>query len=147
MRVLQLFLVASVVLFSACVYGGGKSEQGAYGGVTKESLMGREFVLVAVDGAPLALKQYKAPTLAFDKDFRAVGSVCNVFNGAATLEKSTVKAEHMISTRMFCTEQPLNDIEFLFFTMMQKGAEVQLDAATLTLRQGEHTLEYKQAGK
>lgn len=146
MKIFQLFLVFSLVVFAGCAYGGGKG-QGVSGGLTKDALIGQTFVLATVDGTPLVLKEYKAPTLAFDKDFRASGSVCNVFNGAVTLERDILKAGPMISTRMFCTEPPLNDVEFLFFTMMEQGAEVRLEGSTLTLRQGGHTLEYRQADK
>ena len=107
-------------------------------------MAGKSFVLETMNGRSFSPEDYKKPTLNFSDDLRIFGQICNVFNGAATIEDGILKAEHMISTRMFCTNPQLNELEMTFFTMMGKGAEIVLQGDAISLRHGDTLLIYKQ---
>lgn len=83
----------------------------------------------------------RRPRIEFNEGMRINGVVCNNFNGKATLEKNILKAR-AASTMMFCSGE-LNTVEHTLFTALEKGAELQLQGETLTLKEGKNTFIYK----
>ena len=147
MKLLQVFYLAGLILLVGCVQNTGTStvpkNLDGQANVNMASLIGQKFEMVELDGKPVVLQGYKLPTLSFGADARIFGQVCNVFNGSAKIEKGILKADGMISTRMFCSDPKLNELEFLFFNMANEGAEINIMGNELSLEQGERVLRYK----
>jgi len=95
-----------------------------------------------VDGK--AFSGQKVPSLEFDELFNVYGVICNRFTGQGELaENGLFFIRRMFSTRMFCHEQELNQLEQLFGQMMLEGAVLNLQGDILSLRQGGRELRYK----
>lgn len=114
------------------------------GEVGWDDLRHRRFVLVGMDGAAFPEVE-REPDIEFNEDGSVTGRTCNQFHGQGVLENGILRIERMAGTRMFCVQPELNQLENLFSAMMQEGAEVLLDDAGLTLKQGGHELVYKRA--
>lgn len=91
--------------------------------LTKEDLIGRYFVLNAVNGKPVTFSPTQ-PELMFGKNMILAGGMCNRFHGSATLDGNVLKAPELASTMMLC-EPALNDLEQQFFQMMRDGVTLE----------------------
>ena len=108
----------------------------------RADLLNRHFELVSVDGKAFTSTTSRKPNLEFTEGFRISGGICNRFTGQAELTGNTITAKNMASTRMFCPDDALNQLEQMFSAMLMHGASLDLTGTTLTLQQGGHTLVY-----
>lgn len=86
---------------------------------------GKQAVTSPVQGTTL--------TATFTADQVSGSSGCNTYNGAYTLDGTTVKIGPLASTRMACA-QPVMDQEAAFLTALQAATTVEPSGANVTLR-------------
>jgi heat shock protein HslJ len=134
---LAILLFAAIAAFppSAC------ADDPASRHARPEELMHRRFILVSANGAPFRVKGH-APEISFDGDFRVSGAVCNRFTGRGKMDAGVLTAGGMISTRMFCPDAALNELENDLMRMLEGGAEIVFNGGGLILRAGGATLEF-----
>jgi Heat shock protein len=96
------------------------------------SLLHRRFLLLTVNGVSFAEKE-KRPSLEFNEGFRISGGICNRFTGMAEFANGMLTAKQLASTKMFCTDQDLNELETNFALLLEKGASLNFDGQKLTL--------------
>ena len=131
-----LFLPLALFLsLAACAAGNSAA-------LTAGDLQHRRFELVTMNGDPLFAQNDTSLELSFGENMHVSGKACNRFVGTATIEDNKLVMRNAASTRMFCAESKLNELEMILFAMLQKGAEVTLDKETLTLEGNGHTLVY-----
>ena len=132
------FLFLPLALFlslAACVKGNSAT-------LSAEDLQHRRFELVTMNGEPLFAQNDTSLELSFGANMHVSGKACNRFVGTAAIEGGKLVMRNAASTRMFCAESKLNELEMILFAMFQSGAEVTLDKETLTLEGNGHTLVY-----
>jgi len=110
--------------------------------LTANDLVHRRFELVTMNGDPVSEQNDTSLELSFGENMRVSGKACNRFAGTATLDKGVLTMRNAASTRMFCAESRLNELETILFAMFEKGAEAALDKDTLTLKGNGHVLVY-----
>lgn len=133
----MLLCAALTVLTMACEkrLGGGHA-------VTQQDLLHHRFVLVSFNGKDFSAKN-RVPFIEFNKGMRVSGVVCNRFTGKGLLDGSVLTVEQMISTRRFCSDPDLNELENLLTWMLSGGMELRLYEQHLFLRQDGYELLYK----
>ena len=109
--------------------------------ITAETLVGKSFTLVSVNGEKFSGEQ--VPTLAFGADMAVSGQVCNRFNGSGELVDGLLKVGPLAATRMACPPGPLGQLEQDIFVLLGSPVVVSLDGSVLTLNQGDTTLVYE----
>ncbi|MCL1916318.1 MAG: META domain-containing protein [Desulfovibrionaceae bacterium] len=110
--------------------------------ITQEDLLHHRFVLVSSDGKNFSAKE-RIPAIEFNEGLRVSGVVCNRFTGQGRLAGNLLTVEQLASTKMFCADPDLNELESLLTRMLSEGAELCLEGADLAIRQGGHELLYK----
>lgn len=99
----------------------------------KEALLAQhKFSIASVNGTPFVSMQDRSQFVQFDKDMQLTGQICNTFSGPATLKGELLQVSTMTSTNMLCSDE-VNALEGAFFTILQQGAVVTVEAETLTL--------------
>ncbi|MCT2387364.1 META domain-containing protein [Erwinia pyrifoliae] len=106
-------------------------------------LANRMFVLSAVDGNAVTLRDGIKPGIGFNAGLKVSGVMCNRFFGQGKLEKGQLKVPQLASTRMMCNDPLLNQWEQTLSTVLMNGAAVKVTAQSLTLTGSGHSLEYK----
>ena len=102
--------------------------------VTYAQLHNTQFKLQTVNGqAVTGINEEKQPRIAFDGKDHLNGMMCNGFFGAYTLENNVLKSQ-VTSTLMLCVKEDLNRAEQSLFKLLSEGAQIQLTADTLTLK-------------
>lgn len=96
-------------------------------------LLHRRFLLLTMNGTSFAEKE-KRPSLEFNEGFRISGGICNRFTGMAELANGKLTAKQLASTKMFCTDQELNELETNFALLLANGASLDFDGQKLILR-------------
>jgi len=102
-------------------------------------LLHHNFNLTSVNGLPFPTSG-QPPRIEFNQGFRVSGQVCNTFSGFGSLTDNVLLVTEMVSTRMLCADQNLNNLENLIITMLQNGVLLHQQATTLTLSRGEDVL-------
>ena len=64
---------------------------------------------------------------------------CNQFSSTATLSEATIAFTPIISTKMACADNSLNNQETAYLTALQSAATWKLDGASLTLSDAQGT--------
>lgn len=113
-------------------------------GVKEADLTHRRFVLETVDGVPFR-SSFRTPEIEFGEHSRVFGQVCNRFTGQGEFAGNLLTARALASTRMFCSDEALNKLEWDFSEMLQNGVKITLTEDTLTLSGNGRTLVYKAA--
>ncbi|WP_099350007.1 META domain-containing protein [Erwinia amylovora] len=134
MKKSSLLLLAAVAV-SGCGGSAAQSDSGL--------LANRMFVLSAVDGKAVALRDGIKPGISFDAGLKVSGVMCNRFFGQGKLESGQLKVPQLASTRMMCSDPLLNQWEQTLSTVLINGAAVKVTAQSLTLTGSGHSLEYK----
>lgn len=142
----RILLFAIVVLGLSIVTGCTAAQQNsgqppATAQLTPQDLLHHRFELTAINGVEFT-KTERIPTIEFNEGMRVSGQTCNRFMGNGVLKDSTLTISQMASTMMLCADPTLNELERDFSRMMQAGAEIQLENATLTLRRDDYVLTY-----
>ncbi|CAO96920.1 META domain-containing protein [Erwinia tasmaniensis] len=106
-------------------------------------LANRMFVLSAVDGKAVTLREGIRPGISFDAGLKVSGVMCNRFFGQGTLEQGQLKVPQMASTRMMCSDPQLNEWEQILNSVLMNGAAVKVSKQTLMLTGSGHSLEYQ----
>ena len=129
--------VVLAALTIACVknYGGNST-------ITQQDLLHHRFVLVSSDGKDFSTKE-RVPSIEFNEGMHISGAACNRFTGQGRLVGNMLTVEQLASTKMFCVDPDLNELESLLVRMLSQGAELRLDGQNLVIRQGGHELLYK----
>lgn len=103
------------------------------------SLIGKKFTLSSLNGEKIT-NVAGVYTLSFEEEI-LYAKLCNNMNGKYTLESNTLKAPALMSTLMYCMEpKGLMDAEDTFSAILSEGAEISLEANTLTLKGDKGTL-------
>lgn len=136
-----LFIVILLLGLTAATAGCEKQAANQAHTPAMEDLIHHNYVLVSVDGQAYA-NQERVPHISFNQGFNISGAVCNRFTGQGELVDGIVYLRNAASTKMFCVEEGLNQLETLFHEMLQKGASITLEDQRLTMSQGNHTLVY-----
>lgn len=119
-------LIASLLGISAC------SEEQQAAKDVRDMLAGQKFVIVSLDGTSFPSLQDQSLYVQFDSTLKLSGHVCNEFSGASSFKNSVLQVPRLDSTNMLCSDE-INGLERVLFTLLQNGAEVTLEAETLTL--------------
>ena len=127
------------VALSACAAQRRDADE-SVGGLTLESLAGRVYYLVSMDGR--SFEGGNAPELDFTREGRVAGRACNRFSGEAKLVNGTLTAKNAAITRMACFQPFLNELEQILFDMLQNGVQIRMDGNRLTLARDGHALAY-----
>lgn len=106
-------------------------------------LANRMFVLSAVDGKAVTLREGIRPGISFDAGLKVSGVMCNRFFGQGKLEQGQLKVPQMASTRMMCSDPQLNEWEQILNSVLMNGAAVNVSKQTLMLTGSGHSLEYQ----
>lgn len=145
MKKTMTLMAMTAVLLSACATSNQEpAQQSPSSGksVNYSQLQHHNFNLETFNGKNVAKgNSFRQPRIEFNEGNTINGVVCNNFNGQATLEKNILKAR-AASTMMFCSGE-LNEMEHALFTALEKGAAIQLQGDTLTLKEGNNTFVYK----
>lgn len=107
----------------------------------KKALIHHNFVLASVNGKPYAHERM-TPSIAFNEGLHVSGAVCNRYSGQGELNGNILTVKQMVSTKMFCPEQELNDLERAFALLLINGAAVRLEGQKLFLSSEEYKLEF-----
>ena len=110
--------------------------------ISRQNLLHHRFVLVSSDGKNFSAKE-RVPSIEFNEGLHVSGAVCNRFAGQGRLVGNVLFVEQLASTKMFCMDPDLNELEDLLVRMLSAGAELRLDGQSLVVRQGGHELLYK----
>jgi putative lipoprotein len=79
-------------------------------------------------------------TLVLDANGQASGNAgCNQFSSTATLTDATIAFTPIISTKMACADNSLNNQETAYLTALQSAAAWKLDGASLTISDAQNT--------
>ena len=105
-----------------------------------KDLLHRSFVLASIDDKPFTGE--KVPTLEFNEGFRVSGAVCNRYVGQAELKDNTLTVPNMASTKMFCNDKVLDELESSISRMLVTGAKVSLENNVLTLEDSSQKLTF-----
>ena len=132
-----IFCTALAVLTVACW----KNPGGGYA-ITQQDLLHHRFILVASAGKDFSAKE-RVPYIEFNEGLRVSGAVCNQFTGQGRLAGNVLTVEQLVSTKMFCMDPDLNELEHLLARMLSEGVELRFDGPNLMIRQGGHELLYK----
>lgn len=119
---------------------------GESSGLTKEFLMNQRFVLIQIDDAAYTASSDQgipAPTLEFDGDFMVSGRICNTFRGGGELVDGVLTVKILATTKMLCGDPNLNQLETIFFQMLEGGAELTMNGDRLYMKKGGSTLIFK----
>lgn len=130
-------LAVGITLLAGCVHT-------ASDALSPQALEHRRYVLESVDGKPIASTQRQLD-ISFGEKLHVAGSMCNRFMGQGKLDGNVLKVEGMASTRMLCAEPELNQLDNVISEMLNNGAAVDVQPRSLTLKNSQHTLIYKQA--
>lgn len=106
-------------------------------------LANRMFVLSAVDGKAVTLREGIKPGINFDAGLKVSGVMCNRFFGQGKLEQGLLKVPQMASTQMMCSDRQLNQWEQILSSVLMNGAAVKVTEQTLVLTGSGHSLEYQ----
>lgn len=98
----------------------------------QNALLHRNFLLLTANGKSFEDKE-KRPNLEFNEGFRIAGGICNRFTGMAELKDGVLTAKQLASTKMFCTDQDLNELEADFGRLLEGGAKLEFSGNRLTL--------------
>lgn len=126
-------LALGIALLAGCA-------QSASDALSSKDLEHRRYVLESVDGKPLTASQRQLD-ISFGENLHVAGSMCNRFMG----QGKVLKVDGMASTRMLCAEPELNQLDNLIGELLTTGATVDVKPQSLTLKNPQHTLVYKQA--
>ena len=135
-KYIVIFCAALAALMAAC----GKKPGGDHA-IARQDLLHRRFVLVSSDGKNFSARE-RVPSIEFNEGLRISGAVCNRFAGQGRLAGNVLFVEQLASTKMFCMDPDLNELEDLLARMLSGGAELRFDGRNLVIRQGEHELLY-----
>ena len=117
------------------------SGPGSSVGLTESFLINQKFVLRKINEADFSgTSALPAPKLEFGEGFMVYGRVCNNFRGQGRLADGRLTVPAVASTRMACVDDTFGQLENRLFTMLEKGAEITMNGAFLTLKEGETTL-------
>ena len=130
-------LALGIALLAGCA-------QSASDALSAKDLEHRRYVLESVDGKPLTASQRQLD-ISFGENLHVAGSMCNRFMGQGKLDGNVLKVDGMASTRMLCAEPELNQLDNLIGELLTTGATVAVKPQSLTLKNQQHTLVYKQA--
>ena len=110
--------------------------------VTAADLMHHRYELVTFNNEAVPVAGDVAIEIAFGENMHVSGKACNRFNGNSSIENGVLKAPHLASTRMFCAEEKVNQLETALFGMLSTGAKVTIDGDKLILRDGDNRIIY-----
>ena len=106
---------------------------------TQFELLHHNFYLTSVNGQPYPTSA-QSPRIEFNEGFRVSGQICNTFSGFGELTDNILVVKEMVSTKMFCADPNLNNLENLLTTLLQEGVTIQKQTTTLTLSRGSDVL-------
>lgn len=106
-------------------------------------LVGRRFILARVNGEAFMPAEGQQPFINFADDMRMSGSACNAFAGRGELRDGKLYLRNAAATMMLCTDPALDRFERRFHQLLQGGADIELNGATLILRGGGTELTYE----
>ena len=109
-------------------------EPSSGGGLTMAFLAHQKFTLKKVNGADYHGQQ--TPFIEFGDNAMVSGKVCNTFRGPGQLAGSVLTVQSMISTKMLCPVDGLDELETRFFSMLEQGAEISMNSSQLSFKQG-----------
>lgn len=139
-KMATLCTIASIsVLLAAC--SNEKKE------VTDTNIIG-SYVLVSSNDEPI--QRVIPPELKITEDsditkIKIEGQMCNFFNGQTIYQNGVLQAADGIAvTRMYCSEEELNNLDNIFGQMLANGAQVEKVNGKLIISSGHNTLVYKQ---
>ncbi len=94
----------------------------------KSSLWPSSWVATEIAGKPVVTGS--EPTLVFDADGKVSGNgTCNRFAGPSTIEAGTLKFGALISTKMACVGEGLNEQEMAYFTALGTVEKAEITSA------------------
>lgn len=103
--------------------------------VTESDLAGNKFILRQVDGQPF--RGEPAPEVEFADDLSIHGKFCNGFRGKAELTDGVLTAERVVSTRMFCVDNDLSQLESRFLRLLDGGLAASMAAGRFLVLTGD----------
>lgn len=136
-HIAALLCAALAVFTMAC---GKKLGEGC--AIAQQDLLHHRFVLVSCDGKDFSAKE-RVPSIEFNEGLHVSGAVCNRFTGQGRLADNMLVVEQLASTKMFCVDPDLNELEQLLMRMLSGGAELCFNGRNLVIRQGGHEFLYK----
>lgn len=113
----------------------------AASGLTEDFLIKQKFALKNINNAEFTGE--RVPFLAFEENFLVIGRVCNNFRGPGKLVNGILTVGPIMSTKMACLNDGLGQMENQLFQMLEGGAEISMNGALLTLKQGDQVLTFE----
>lgn len=109
-----------------------------------EALLKHRFVLAKANIRSIQLN-FDVPKayIEFGENFKITGRMCNNFFGQASYENGILSSKELVSTKMRCVDDELNQLDFLIAEMLQKGAKLSLKDNKLILRSKQDKLIYQ----
>ncbi|MGJ3352415.1 META domain-containing protein [Providencia sp. Je.9.19] len=106
-----------------------------------QKLVHHNFVLTKVNGKTIRYKQ-TLPSISFGENMFTSATMCNEFNGIASITDSKILVTSISKTELECVDEDLSKLDILINKMLTKGATVTYSHNQLVLTQGPYSLVY-----
>ncbi|MWN89904.1 META domain-containing protein [Gilliamella sp. Pra-s65] len=132
----KTLLLISLFTLSLVMSGCNKSNK-----IQDTDLMHHRFVLIKSNGQPVSLDEQAE--LIFGEKMTITGKMCNQFSGQVTLNKDSINGSGLAMTKMLCSDEQLNRLDYIITQLITNGAKINLNNNQLTLKNNENELIYQ----
>ncbi|MWN31085.1 MULTISPECIES: META domain-containing protein [unclassified Gilliamella] len=132
----KTLLLISLFTLSLVMSGCNKSNK-----IQDTDLMHHRFVLIKSNGQPVSLDEQAE--LIFGEKMTITGKMCNQFSGQVTLNKDSINGSGLAMTKMLCSDEQLNQLDYIITQLITNGAKINLNNNQLTLKNNENELIYQ----
>lgn len=132
----KTLLLISLFTLSLVMSGCNKSNK-----IQDTDLMHHRFVLIKSNDQEISSDEQAE--LIFGEKMTITGKMCNQFSGQVTLNNDNIKGSGLAMTKMLCSDEQLNQLDYILTQLITNGAEINLTNNQLTLKNNENELIYQ----